>query len=200
MEFKESPDQSKAATIAYIQLWAFCGRHFDVLTSHTPKKENGQDKPAVKGRNPIMWQRLAKFALSLGFRTPTAEQLAPNDSASQLAIDYLQKANPVVPNFNTQQIQAVLQASSCTSIQETQPVIPYLSEIEVERRCGRPFELDLECDKRTLFFLDMYRGFGKVTDGVNISFVRQCLFRCIFGEFEILVGSLGFLLNELIVV
>jgi hypothetical protein len=67
----------KAAEIAYIQLWAFCARHFNGLTTFTPR-----------------------FALDLGFRIPVAEKLAAQDSRSRLAIDFLRKANPLSITFS----------------------------------------------------------------------------------------------------
>ncbi|KAF2245101.1 hypothetical protein BU26DRAFT_578742 [Trematosphaeria pertusa] len=170
----------KAAEIAYIQLWAFCARHFNGLTTFTPRKENGKDKPTVKGPNPVLWQRLARFALDLGFRIPVAEKLAAQDSRSRLAIDFLRKANPLSVTFSAAQIQTVVLASSraAASVEDA----PEFSTIQFdeERRCGRPFELDLEDDKRFLFAPIIYQD--QDVTAVSLQFVRRDLFRCIFGS------------------
>lgn len=169
----------KIVEIAYVQLWAFCCRHFDGLTKFTPRKENGRDKPAVKGPNPVLWQQLARFVLDLGFRIPTAEKLATQDSRSKLAFDYLRKANPTSSSFSSVQIQAVVLASSQTAIRNED--IPEDDSIHLgsERRCGRPFEADLDDDKRFLFAPNIYRR--QEVDIVNLQFVRRDLFSCIFG-------------------
>lgn len=76
VELKTQLDKAKVADIAYLQLWAFCGQHFNDLTKFTPLKENGKDKPVIKELNLVLWQRLARFALDLGFCTPEVERLA----------------------------------------------------------------------------------------------------------------------------
>jgi hypothetical protein len=186
MEWKGQ--QSKAAQLAYIELWALCARHFDGLTSSTPLKENGKDKPVVVGPNPVLWQRLAQFALDRGFRTPAAEQLAAEDSHSKLAIDYLKKANPLLKNFSNEQIQAVVRAASISNtLAEDEPEIG-TTQLEVERRFGRPFELDLEEDKQLLFAPIIFRGRGFPI--VNLQFARRDLFQCIFGPIHFRVRIL----------
>ena len=89
MDLKVQLNRVKMAELAYIQLWAFCGRHLDGLTAFTPRKDNGNDKPVIAGPNPVLWQRLVRFTLGLGFRIPAAEQIAAQDSHSKLATEYL---------------------------------------------------------------------------------------------------------------
>jgi hypothetical protein len=114
-----------------------------------------------------------------------AEQLAAEDSASQLAIDHLRRANPLILSFSTQQIQTVLDASSHVMAQPLSTTAANRTQIEVERRCGRPFKLNLEDDRNTLFLLNIYRDFGSTS--VNLQFVQQTLFKCIFSALDILV-------------
>ncbi|PVH91916.1 hypothetical protein DM02DRAFT_663473, partial [Periconia macrospinosa] len=182
MEFKVSPERSQAADLAYAQLWAFCGRHLDGLTPFTPKKEISKDKPVTKGPNPALWQQLARFALDLGFHIPAAKELAAQDPVSQLAVDYLRKVNPLTANFSAQQIHAVINASSQATVQLENTVECSLTQVDVERRCGRPFELDLEEDRRMLFLPNIYADSGST--GVTLRFVRRNLFTCIFGRFH----------------
>lgn len=188
VELKTQPDKAKVADIAYLQLWAFCGRHFDDLTTFTPRKENGKDKPVIKEPNPVLWQRLARFALDLGFRTSEVERLAIQDSCSKLAIDYLTKANPLSANFSTSQIErVVLAGSGLPGLVEELPEFN-LTQLDVERRFGRPFEPDLEEDKRRLFVPIICQD--QDSPVVNLQFIRRDLFLCIFGPFRFNVCAL----------
>ncbi|KAF2650673.1 hypothetical protein K491DRAFT_666825 [Lophiostoma macrostomum CBS 122681] len=182
MEWRAQSDQVQAAEIAYMELWAVCGRHFDGLTTFTPKKENGKGKPAIKEPNPVLWQCIARFALARGFRIPAAEQLAAQDSRSHLAIDYLRKANPLLVDFSAAQIQTAVLAGSTTDVSAEKEWQPSTTQLDVERRFGRPFASDLEVDKRSLFVPTIYRD--QDPTAVNLLFVRRDLFRCIFGLFR----------------
>jgi hypothetical protein len=185
MEWRGQP--TKVAEIAYAELWAFCGRHFDVLSDFTPLKENGKGKPMIKGSNPVVWQWLARFALDRGFRTPVAEQLAAQDSRSQLAIEYLTKANPLPGTFSAVQIQtAVLAVSSPFASSEEIPELG-TSQLDVERRSGRPCDSDLQDDKRFLFAPIIYRD--EPFPAVNLRFVRRDLWRCMFGSLRFQVRA-----------
>lgn len=181
VELRTQLDKTKAANIAYMQLWAFCGRHFDDLTTFTPRKENGKDKPVIREPNPVLWQRLARFALDLGFRTPEVERLAIQDSCSKLAVDYLTKANPLSANFSASQIERVVLAGSVPQgLVEELPELN-LTQLDKERRFGRPFESELEVDKHQLFVPIIYQE--QDSPVVNLRFIRRDLFLCIFGPF-----------------
>lgn len=182
MEYKAQLDQAQAAEIAYVQLWAFCSRHFNELSNYAPRKGNSKDKPMVVEQNPVIWQRLATFAVDLGFLIPDATQLAMQDSRSKLALDYLRKANPLSVNFSSAQIQKVVIAGSLP--EDPAEEVPELNaiELEKERRYGRPFESDLQEDKHHLFVPTIYRD--QDYPAVNLHFVRRDLFRCIFGSFH----------------
>ncbi|CAI6337035.1 unnamed protein product [Periconia digitata] len=182
MELKVVPPKAIAGQLAYIQLWAFCARHFNTLTPSTPRKESNRSKPSIQGPNPVLCQRLAKFAFDLGFRTSAVERLMDDDSAQQLARGYLEKANPLCVDFTAEHIQAIVniaQAQSQTSeVSETIDV-----ELDVYRRCGRPYELDLADDKRDLFYTKIYSASS--AERINLLFVRQDMFKSLFGEFQI---------------
>lgn len=175
-------DQVKAAEIAYVQLWAFCGRHFDELSTFTPKKVNGKDKPVVMEQNPVLWQRLATFASGMGFRIPECTLLGEQDPRFKLAVDYLRKANPLSVHLSTERIQRVVLAGSLP--EDSAEAVPELSTMQLvkERRFGRPFEPDLEEDKHHLFVPTIYRE--QSFPVINLQYVRRDLFRCIFGSFH----------------
>lgn len=174
------------AFMAYVELWAFCARHFDGLTSFTPKKEGNRAKPAVKGPNPMMLQCFAKFAVARGFKTPRAVEIASQESQTQLATEYLQRANPMSTTFNQAQIQGVISAAL------ESPGTDYPQDLELssycppERRCGRPFADDCLRD-RQLLFLPVVYGSNAYSE-VTYEFIRRDLFTRIFGSFAIQVS------------
>ena len=182
MEFRARLDQVNAAELAYVQLWAFCGRHFDELSTFAPRKVNGKDKPVVVEQNPMLWQRLVTFASDLGFRIPEATQLGVQDPRFKLAADYLRKVNPLSLHFSTARIQRVVLAGSLS--EGTVEEVPGLDTTELvkKRRLGRTFEPDLEEDKHHLFVPTIYQN--RDFPVVDLQFVRHDLFRCIFGPFR----------------
>jgi hypothetical protein len=182
VEFRAQLDQVKAAEIAYVGLWAFCGRHFDELSTFAPRKVNGKGKPLIVEQNPVLWQRLATFASDQGFRIPEATQLGMQDPRSKLAVDYLRKANPLSAHFSAAQIQRVVLAGSLP--EDPAEAVPELDATQLvkERRFGRAFEPDLEEDKHHLFVPTIYQD--QDFQRVNLRFVRRDLFRCIFGSFQ----------------
>jgi hypothetical protein len=108
----------------------------------------------MKGPNPVAWQHLAKFAISQGFQIQHAQALVAKEELyySQLALEYLRKANLICSNFSSDHIQRVLIAvRSDESAKTCEPVLklPYLS---VDRRSSRPFKHNLTKEKEIIFF------------------------------------------------
>lgn len=170
--------KEEAARVSYIKLQIFCARHFNDLTTFTLRIEYKGTKPLVRGPNPVVWQYFAKFAISQGFMTPQAKELSKDNYASQLALNYLCKANPLSTNFTAALIEKTVGIScSYTSIYNKDPKPDY-SFITVERRCGRPYELDLARDKKGLFFRQLY--IEPKLSNINLNLVRRDLFICIF--------------------
>ncbi|KAH7551129.1 hypothetical protein BM1_10003 [Bipolaris maydis] len=100
-------NQEEAAWISYVELWAFCGRYFNKLTSFTPRKESGEAKPTVEGPNPVLWQHLASFSVSRGFKTKRAQELANTDPHTELAYEYLRKSSPLSASSYERQIHEI---------------------------------------------------------------------------------------------
>lgn len=182
MEFRAQLGQVKAAELAYVQLWAFCGRHFNELSTFAPRKVIGKDKPVVVEPNPVLWQRLATFASDVGFRISAATRLAVHDPRSKLAIDYLRKANPLSFHFSPERIQSVVLAGSLPEDPAEEVMELNATPLAKERRLGRTFEPDLEEDKHHLFVPTIYQD--RDFPAVNLQFVRRDLFRSIFGPFR----------------
>jgi hypothetical protein len=176
--------KEQAAMLAYVELWAFCGRHVDGLTAFTPKKESGETRPVVKGTNPVVWRKLARFALSRGFNLPRARELAANDSCSELALEYLQKANPLCTEFGNNQIKQVIDAGQSSCSNEKLDTYIDTEYISVERRVGRPFVRDFIKDKMFLFVSKIYQD-GTPRTNTTLTFARNYLFTHLFGRLDI---------------
>jgi hypothetical protein len=194
MELDTDLNIAQVASIPYVELWAFCARHFDDLTTFTPKMECGGNKPLVKGPNPVVWQKLARFAISRGFLTLRAKELSQDDSHSQLAMAYLRKANPLIADFSTAQVQKVVAASQPDASVDDNDLNPDDEFVKVERRSGRPYELDLAKDKRSLFFAHLYDS--QTPGKVNLNFVRRDLFSCLFADLRLPVCFSWYISNN----
>jgi hypothetical protein len=177
--------------IAYTELWAFCSRHFDGLTSFTPLKEIHGPKPIAKGPNPVAWQHLARFAISRGFKIPNAEALveAGEECYSQLALEYLHKVHPTKTAFSTEEIENVVTRSRLPSeLDGSAVVLPDTEPLSRERRSGRPFQDDLVKEKSVLFFPRMFCK--PVWEDVTLTYVRQDLYSHIFNPLRLEVSTL----------
>jgi hypothetical protein len=173
-----------AARVAYFELWAFCARHFDYLTTFTPRKETRGMKPACKGPNPVVWKLFAELAISRGFKLPHAHDLANGEPVSQLALEYLEKANPITACFTDSDVQSIVHATICRvkgrNIDNAND-LPFVNT-EKERRIGRPFERDLIEDKEKLFFPSLFKQ--RSQDHMSLTVARRLLLCCILGEFN----------------
>jgi hypothetical protein len=187
VELTANLSEEEAARVSYVELWAFCARHFDDLTTFTPKMECKGTKPLVRGPNPVVWQCFAKFAMSRGFMTPRAKELSEDTCDSQLAIDYLRKANPLSTSFNAALVEKVVAAGRSQTLVDNEDIEPDDNFITVERRSGRPYELDLVKDKKTLFFAHLY--VGRTSNNISLNLVRRDLFLNIFGPLHFEVSS-----------
>ncbi|KAF3031540.1 hypothetical protein E8E11_003074 [Didymella keratinophila] len=155
--------------------------------------EHKGKKPLVRGPNPAFWQCFAKFAISRGFKTSRAKELSEGSCASELALDYLRKANPLSSNFDAALVEKVINAGRSHSSADAETIEPDTSFITVERRCGRPYELDLAKDKRALFFRHLY--IESEPNEFSLTLVRRDLFSCIFGPFHFQPTDIGSLVR-----
>ena len=190
VEFTKNLSAKDAAGVAYIELWLFCARQLDALTSWTPKKELRDAKPMIKGPNPVVQQRLAKFAVSRGFRIPNALAMVEKeeDFHLQITLDFLRKANPIYSSFQQDHIAAVSKVSRsglglCEGVEHEIDS----EELDVERRVGRPFEKEFTLDRKSLFFPRVFTA--EPCRYASLALFRRDLFTCIFGEFRVQESS-----------
>lgn len=183
VEIRTPTAKADAARIAYFELWAFCARHFDFLTTFTPRKESKGAKPACKGPNPVVWKLLAELAISRGFKLRRADELAQSEPATQLALEYLKNVNSIATSFTDSDVQSIVDAtpSSATRDGNDKCRDSRYVNIERERRIGRPFEDDLVEDKRNLFFPNLFTRHSQ--DHMTLTLARRLLLCCILGEF-----------------
>ncbi|KZM26577.1 hypothetical protein ST47_g2216 [Ascochyta rabiei] len=120
--------------------------------------ESKGTKPSVKGPNPVVWQCFAKFAISRGFITPRAKELLHDTCDSQLALDYLRKVNPLRTDFSAALVKKVVAVSRPEIDVNDEDLESDDSFIKLERRSGRPYELDLARDKKNLFLAHLVFG------------------------------------------
>lgn len=180
VEITATLSQRDAMMVAYMELWAFCSRHFDSLTASTPRKELKDPKPQVKGPNPVVWQHLARFAVSRGFRIPHAQALIAKEAHyhSQLALEYLQKAKPMHSQFSSEQISRVVTAVQSDESHGTSESALRLAHLSPDRRSGRPFERDFLKEKRIMFLPQLCSG--AQFENSDLRLVRRDLFSCLF--------------------
>jgi hypothetical protein len=180
--------EADAARMAYFELWAFCARHFDHLTTFTPRKEIKGMKPACKGPNPVVWKLLAELAISRGFKLPHAYELAESEPVAELALEYLGKANPITASFTDSSVQKIVDATLCSmkGSNNDRPHDLQYANTERGRRVGRPFADDLIEDKEMLFFPTLFKESPQ--DHLSLTAARRLLLCCILGDFSIQVS------------
>jgi hypothetical protein len=174
--------------IAYADLWAYCSRRFDGLTAATPLKEPNGPKPIAKGPNPVAWHHLAQYSLSQGFIIPNARIIAGRgeECSTQLALDYLGKAYPSSSTFSKAQIDNVKRSIKPVHSDEPSSTVLDSEYLPLDRRSGRPFEVDFVMEKQVLFIPNLCNV--QVTGDVTLTFVRRELFSCLFGRHHLEVS------------
>lgn len=191
LEFEDLPLAKGSNTeitckLGYIQLWLFCFRHFPEMTAIKPRLEmrtgqQTQPQPTMAALLP----KLARLAVTLGFRTDKAVSLANEDSDLLVAEQFLRSSIPdLTINISKhvvyiKHVLAEIRASSdylptamCSEFTASQPLLK-------ERRCGRPFEQDHIQDCETLFVPLLY---AKVESGAEFSslYAKYDIFKAFF--------------------
>lgn len=172
-----------ALWLAYVQLWAFCMRHFPSMTETAPRKVVGKAKPS-KSSNSALWHYLGDLAIKLGFRTPQALELQRQNPYESLAQQLLRSLRPASPPDMRHVLRV---AAACKEIEEDPkvrewPNLTATDHLPREKRCGRPFEDDFLLDSNFLFVPTIYEI--EETKGPEISslFVKRDLFISFLGN------------------
>jgi len=169
--------------LAYAQLWAYCLRHFPDMTAVAPRKERSKEKPAVKGSNPALWHGLGKLAVSLGFQSQAAIDLASKDPDRELASQFLRHARPgsQAENGCIEDITKILDRMRQDRSERHQPETTSANPLALERRCGRPFEDDHVRDERHLFVPFLWADVRASGSNITTLFVKRDLFSACLG-------------------
>lgn len=168
--------------MSYVQLWAFCFRHFPSMTQLVPRKELGKDKPAIRS-NAALWHYLGDLAVKLGFRTEQAERFQQQNPYRTLAQQFLTSQSDSPPDSRVVARMALIlkQADKGPAGAKT----PQLTDeqcLSKDRRCGRPFDDDFTNDKGSLFLPFIYEF--EPCEGLDISpfFVKRDIFLSFLGN------------------
>lgn len=163
--------------LAYVQLWAFCMRHFPSMTQITPRKETGKKKPSTRP-NSALWHHLGDLAVRLGFRTDEALAFQKEDPHRCLAEQLLKSLRPysVTDESIVTQVAIALKKVDGESGEDKWPKLTRDQYLPTERRCNRPFEDDFEEDRQSLFVPLIYKT--ETPEGTEISsfFVQKDIF------------------------
>jgi hypothetical protein len=143
--------------IGYQQLWLYALRNFPAMTEATPKKDSSESQQLI-GADPLTRQRFGALAVSLGFRTEAAEELAAQDGEYGLAAQLVNRAEfgGVAAQEATQQIADILRNAQRRPIDSSGVAFAGEQWLPRERRCGRPFDEDHDLDRRSLFLPVIY--------------------------------------------
>lgn len=175
--------------LSYVQLWAFCFRHFPFMTQLVPRKELGKEKPSTRS-NAALWHYLGDLAVNLGFRTEEAENLKQQNPYKYLGeqiLASLQADSAPDPRVVARMAIVLKQADKGPAKAKT----PQLTDeqcLSADRRCGRPFNDDYTNDKDSLFIPLIYES--EPSEGLDISpfFVKKDTFTSFFGNKYAKVG------------
>ena len=178
--------------IGYQQVWLFTLRNSPAMMPDTLRK-GGSERPSgsqySRGNDPRVWQRLGALAVSVGFQTEEAEDLAAQDGEHRLAAQLVNRAEigDAVAGEATQRIAAILrsaqqQSSESAALGESSHVTFAGEEwLPPERRCGKPFDDDHELDRHSLFLPMMHVTPDQPSENVSTFYCKWEMFRAFFG-------------------
>ena len=167
--------------IGYQQLWLYALRNFPAMTEATPKKDSSES-PQLRGADPLTWQRFGALAVSLGFRTEAAEELAAQDGEDGLAAQLVSRAElaGAAAQEATKQIANILRNAQRRPSDSSRP---FAGDVWLphERRCGRPCDEDHGLDRRSLFLPMMYAQPDQPSENVSTLYCKSEMFRGFLG-------------------
>lgn len=174
--------------LSYVQLWAFCLRHFPPMTQIPPRKEPGKEKPSIQS-SAALWHHLAILAVDLGFRTERALDLREQDPHRSLAMQMLSSINSEHP-LGTQLVSEVSDALQRADRPHSRPRDPCLTRPKIlspERRCGRPFKDEFEEDKNVIFVPIIYNSVSSRGHDITPFFLKRNTFINFLGNYYVQV-------------
>lgn len=176
-------DYQKDLWLSYVQLWAFCMRHFPAMTQFQPRKELGKKKP-LSYSNVSLWHYFGHLAITLGFNTEQALDLKAQNPHKAFAEQQLRSFCPEsTPDTRlVAEIASILKQVEPASEADSAPKLTCESYMPTERRCGRPFEDDFDEDKNHLFVPLLYESKPSLGHNISPFFIKRDLFLSFFGD------------------
>ena len=183
--FKGSEHQ--AVECGYVQLWMAAWRGFPDMVSIAPRKDVGKPKPQIKALNEHYWNRLAKMAFALGFKSEEINRMQAINTDWIMTQDFLQKLRP--SEFFQMSNDDLI--SWTTKIwQVIDGIRPRINdealdsrislEVPVEYRCGRPHENSHKYSRGSFFMKSIY---GTLSTSSTSHFgINRDIFRAFFGS------------------
>ena len=168
--------------LAYQQLWLYALRNFRAMSRATPRR--GASETAERRSNdPLVWQKFGALAVSLGFWTEAAEDLAAQDGEDRLAAQLVncpELGSAAAPEA-TQQIASILR--NVHRYSSGAPRMTFAGEawLPPERRRGMPFDEDHEIDRPSLFLPVMYAKPDGPSEYINTLYCKWEMFRGFLG-------------------
>ena len=167
---------------SYRQLWMYAMRHFPDLVNTAPRKEPSKEKPIIKEPSPFLWQRFARLALKLGFSSPKIEEMSSSEELERP----IRTSVPHVAGYRNDKVDGGETQASTASV--PLPQSPR-RDLDLQHRCGRPFETSQQQAESTMFMHLIYNH-RKASDGyINAFFVQRSTFQAFFGHRYIGIGD-----------
>ena len=186
--------------IAYQQVWLFALRNSPAMMPDTLRKgrsEGPSRSQYSSGDDPRVKQRLGALAVSVGFQTGEAKQLAAQDGEYMLAAQLVNQAEigDAVAGEASQRIADILRSAqqqpSESAVLGEPSHATFAGEkwLPPERRCGKPFNNDHELDRHSLFLPMMHVTPDQPSENVSTFYCKWEMFRAFFGLHKVSSNS-----------
>ena len=179
-ESTDTVDKANRFEYSYRQLWMYAMRHFPDLVNTAPRKEPSREKPIIKEPSPFLWQRFAQLALRLGFSSPKIKEMSSLEDMERSI-----RSSVPHPAGYKHDGRSETQASTASVPLRQLPRL----DLDLQHRCGRPYETSQQEAKSTLFMHLIYSD-RKASDGyINAFFVQRSTFQAFFGHRHVGIGD-----------
>jgi hypothetical protein len=178
--------------IAYQQVWLFTLRNSPAMMPDTLRKSRSEGPSGsqyFRGDDPRVKQRLGALAVSVGFQTEEAKDLAAQDGEYRLAAQLVNRADigDTIAEEATQRIANILRSAQQQPSESAalgglaHSTFAGEKWLPAERRCGKPFDDDHELDRHSLFLPMMHVMPDQPSENVSTFYCKWEMFRAFFG-------------------
>ncbi len=170
---------------SYRQLWIYAMRHFPDLVSVDVEGEATKDSSCVKMPISIFWYRFARLALRLGFRSRKMELMGSTSALDEVVIDCISwvagaSKDGASPHHQAAEVRKRLQIETDTPPETAPSLVTNDSDLDVQYRCGRPFEGSRRKVELGLFIRWLYDTSEPRGRYITQSFVQRAIFHAFF--------------------